>query len=158
MTRPSRLKFANFKPVPKISSHMGPLRFTVSHSRKFPVLLWRVSRGVKHNQVFSRQSVTTSVLTRRASTRACVRTPHRDEYFQFCSFHDSRSRTVVQGLTRGMATLNRVCERGKTCVPPHDDMYLRWLSTYLLSYWWSRGPFLAVSQLNACMCVSFRES
>ena len=45
------------------------------HSRKFPVLLWRISRGVKHNQVFQSIKVSHTSPTRRASTRACVRTP-----------------------------------------------------------------------------------
>ena len=81
MTRPFRLKFANFTCAPKNTKGLAsPLKIhgaSSVHSRKFPVLLWRVSRGVKHNQVFQSIKVSHTSPTRRATTRAhaCVRTP-----------------------------------------------------------------------------------
>ena len=86
-TRPLRLNFAIFKcgraKHPK-TTHLGTV----------PVLLWRVSRVVKHNQVF--QSVSQSPRSYTTSYNTSMRAyagqdpASRRTSFQFCSFHDSR--------------------------------------------------------------------
>ncbi len=154
MTRPFRLKFANFKARPKIHGASSV------HSRKFPVLLWRVSRGVKHNQVFQSIKVSHTSPTRRASTRACVRTPASRRVFPIILLISRQS------FTHGCPRVDPGYGDSEPCLCARYAFHLTTTCTCLrlrstdyslLSYWWSRGLFwLFLSSTPAC--VSFRVS